>query len=190
MRPAPLLALSFALLLAGCAPKLIPGTDIKDNSDTRAVLDLVGTYKNHLETKNVDGILKLVSKSFFENSGTPEGTDDYDLPGLEQKLRTWASKTKSVRASFEVKDIVAEGDKGLVRYFYDVSFQNPRARRRLPVEARDGHQGDAAQARRRRLEDQQRPLAARRPTCMPRRDPGSGPNPFSSREVAASDGRH
>lgn len=125
MRTAPAALAALAMLFAGCAPKLIPGTEIKDTSDSRAILDLVGTYKNDLEAKNVDGILKLVSKTFFENSGTPEGTDDYDLAGLDQKLRAWASKTKSVRAAVEVKDVFVDGDRALVRYFFDVSFQIP-----------------------------------------------------------------
>ncbi|HEY3451589.1 MAG TPA: hypothetical protein VGK67_34845 [Myxococcales bacterium] len=126
MRPAlaPLFACLIALIL-GCAPKLIPGTEIKDTSDTRAILDLVGTYKNNLEAKNVDGILKLVSKTFFENAGTPEGNDDYDYAGLEQKLRSWAGTTKAVRGAIEVKDIFVDVDKAVVRYFFDVSFQIP-----------------------------------------------------------------
>ena len=105
MRPAPVLLACTTMLIMACAPKLIPGTEIKDTTDSRAILDLVGTYKNDLEAKNVEGILKLVSKSFFENSGTPEGTDDYDYAGLEQKLRGWAEKTKAVRAAIEVKDV-------------------------------------------------------------------------------------
>ncbi len=126
MRPASAALLAcVTLLLAGCAPRLIPGTDIKDTSDTRDILDLVGTYKNALEAKDVDAILKLASKSFFENSGTPEGGDDYDFAGLEQKLQAWAAQTKAVRAALEVKDVFVEGDKAVVRYFFDVSFQIP-----------------------------------------------------------------
>ena len=126
MRPA-LAALLFccATLLAGCLPKLIPGTEIKDTPDSREILDVIGNYKASLEARNVDGILKTVAKTFFETSGTPEGNDDYDYAGLEAKLRGWEKKTKAVRAAIEVKDIFVDTDDAHVRYFFDVSFQIP-----------------------------------------------------------------
>ena len=84
------LLLAAAAPLAGCTPSLIPGTDIKDTTDTRAILDLVSAYRTSLEGRNIDGMMKLVSKTFFENCGTPEGNDDYDYAGLEQKLKGWS----------------------------------------------------------------------------------------------------
>lgn len=114
-----------ATVLTGCMPKLIPGTEIKDTPDSRQILDLIGSYKASLEARNVDGVLKTVDKTFFETSGTPEGGDDYDFAGLEQKLRSWEQKTKAVRAAIEVKDIFVDGDNAHVRYFFDVSFQIP-----------------------------------------------------------------
>ena len=126
MRPAlAALLVCFATVLAGCTPKLVPGTEIKDTPDARQILDLIGNYRVSLEARNVEGVLKLVSGSFFENSGTPEAGDDYDRAGLEQKLRAWANKTNAVRATIEVKDILVNGDTAHVRYFFDVSFQIP-----------------------------------------------------------------
>lgn len=126
MRPA-LAGMLFCALAAtaGCAPRHIPGTEIKDTPDARQILDLVGTYKAMLEGRSVDGILKLVSPTFFENSGTPEGADDYDYAGLQQRLTAWAGKTTALRAAIEIKDVFVDGDNAHVRYFFDVSFQIP-----------------------------------------------------------------
>ncbi|MBI5542530.1 MAG: hypothetical protein HY901_01475 [Deltaproteobacteria bacterium] len=109
--------------MVGCTPRLIPGTEIRDTTDTRQILDLVAAYKAGLEGRNVDAVMRTVSKSFFESSGTPEGEDDYDYAGLEQKLRKWAEATKVVRAGIEVKQILVEDSKARVQYFFDVNYQ-------------------------------------------------------------------
>lgn len=119
------LATSLAVLLAGCAPSLIPGTDIKDTPESRKIIDVIGSYRAGLEGRNVERIMKLVAKGFFENSGTPEGGDDYDVQGLEARLKTWAEQTRAVRASIEVKSITFEDGRARVIYFYDVNYQIP-----------------------------------------------------------------
>jgi hypothetical protein len=125
MRLAFAAVLLIAAPLAGCAPSMIPGTDIKDSPDARQIIDVITAYRGSLESRNVDGIMKLVSKTFFENCGTPEGGDDYDYAGLEQKLKSWAEKTKIVRAALEVKAINVTKDQAQVQYFFDVNYEIP-----------------------------------------------------------------
>ena len=110
---------------AACATGLIPGTDLRDTRQNREILDVVGAYRNALEGRNVEGVMKLVSKSFFEDSGTPDGSDDFDYQGLEAKLKGWAEKTTTVRVAMEVKQITLEGPLAKVRYFYDLNFLIP-----------------------------------------------------------------
>jgi len=119
------LALTAALALTGCTPKLLPGTEIRDTPDSHDIFEVLGSYRASLEGRNVEGMMKLVSKSFFENSGTPEGGDDYDYPGLEKKLKGWAETTKSVRASIDVKNIIVTGETARVQYYFDVNYQIP-----------------------------------------------------------------
>lgn len=126
MRPAlAALLLAAASLTVGCAPKLIPGTEIKDTPEDRQILEVVLAYRNAVETKNIDKLMGLVSPTFFDNSGTPEPGDDYDRAGLEAKLRTWAGKAKAVRLDMQVKAIRLENDQARAQYFYDVSYQLP-----------------------------------------------------------------
>ena len=114
-----------AAALAGCEPKLIPGTDLRDTKEDREILDVIGTYRNAMETRSADGILKLMAKNFFETSGSPEGNDNFDRVGLQAKLKTWTEKASSVRVAIEVKQITFEGDQAKVRYFFDANFQIP-----------------------------------------------------------------
>lgn len=118
------LALLFALTAPmACAPKLIPGTEIRDTDENRQILEVMGAYKNALENRNADGIMKLVSPAFFDDGGTPEGGDDFDYQGLRAKLTTWVEKTQAVRASLQVKRIDVVGAMATVRYYFDVNFQ-------------------------------------------------------------------
>jgi hypothetical protein len=124
-RPLFVTVLLAALSLAGCAPKLIPGTDIVDSDESREVIDLMASYTSALEARDIDRILGLVSDSFFETSGTAEGEDDFDKAGLEEKLKTWSTATKGVRSRVQVKKISFEGEQARVAYFFDVSYQVP-----------------------------------------------------------------
>lgn len=113
------------LSLAGCAPKLIPGTEIEDSDEARQVIDLMAAYTGAVETRNVDRILGMVSDGFFETSGTSEGEDDFDKAGLEEKLKSWSATTKAVRTRLQVKKIALEGENARVAYFFDISYQVP-----------------------------------------------------------------
>ena len=44
-----LLAAVLALALTGCSPKKIPGTDLDDTSETRAVIDVLQKYRDSFE---------------------------------------------------------------------------------------------------------------------------------------------
>jgi len=109
--------------LAACGPKLIPNSSIPDTPETRQILDVVVAYRDALQNRDVEKITSLLSPTFFETSGTPEGADDYDLQGLKTKLNDWVSRTKAVRADFQVKNIVVEGDRAKAQFFYEVNYQ-------------------------------------------------------------------
>lgn len=126
MRRAPLAVLIVAAAaLAGCGPKMIPNSEIRDTEENRQVLSIVAAYRSALESRNVERIMNLVSKSFFETSGTPEDGNDYNYEGLEQHLTEWAAKTKALRADVKVKTIDLKDGTATVRYFYDINYQIP-----------------------------------------------------------------
>ncbi|MGI5861516.1 MAG: DUF4440 domain-containing protein [Myxococcales bacterium] len=121
----PLLAIAVlaAASLTGCAPKLIPGTEILDNEESREILSVLSAYTSALETRNVDRILALASDDFFETSGTADGEDDFDKAGLQERLKAWSIEVKAVRAKLQVKNITVQGDSANAAYFFDLSYQ-------------------------------------------------------------------
>lgn len=123
MRRVPGVAVVALAGFLGCAPRLIAGTEVKDTTDNRDLLGAVGAYRAALQAKDVEGLMKLVSPDFFEDSGTSGADDDYDFAGLKERLVRWARQTGSVRADVTVKQVKVEGDVAAVNYFYDLAYQ-------------------------------------------------------------------
>jgi hypothetical protein len=96
---------------------------VLDTPDTRQILDVITAYGHALQEKNTEKVMALVSKDFFENSGTPAGDDDYDCEGLKKKLVDWTAKVVAVRADLEVKNIVVQGDAARAPFFFEVNYQ-------------------------------------------------------------------
>ncbi len=117
----PLLALALGVAL-GCAPRFLPGTEIRDTPDTHAIANLLETYRQALEKRDVPAIMDLAAPNYFDNSGTPDPADDVDRAGLEKRLQDLADVT-ALRVQFSVRDIQAKGDKGTAEVFFDQYYR-------------------------------------------------------------------
>ena len=85
-----------AALLGGCGPKRIPGTDIKDSPETRAVGDVIEQYRLAVERRDPNAVLALVSRKYFDNAGTT----DPAAPRSTSPTRSWRSPPPSARCSW------------------------------------------------------------------------------------------
>ncbi len=79
------LAAGAALALA-CAPRNLPGTDIKNTPETRAIANLLEAYRQAVEKRDTQAILAMATSDYFDNSGTMDPADDVDRAGLEKRL--------------------------------------------------------------------------------------------------------
>jgi len=80
------LALGGAALALACAPRYLPGTDIKDTPETRAIATVLETYRQAVEKRDTQAILAMATPDYFDNSGTMDPADDVDRAGLEKRL--------------------------------------------------------------------------------------------------------
>ena len=103
----PLLAL---LALAGCGAKRIPGTDLEDTGDTRAIIDLMARYNAALEARDANGILALVDPSFYDNAGTLIPDDDLDYAKLQTVLPQRLARLSDIALRLDIKTIDVKGD--------------------------------------------------------------------------------
>jgi hypothetical protein len=117
--------------LAGCSRQMIPNTTVADTPANRDVIEFCETYRHALEQRDLGALLAMASPRYYENGGTPEGADDYDIAGLRELLRDRLPRVHTVRYEFRYRRITFEADRVYVDYTYSGSFR---------VETGDGHQ--------------------------------------------------
>ncbi|MCP3141342.1 DUF4440 domain-containing protein [Pyxidicoccus xibeiensis] len=125
------LALSALFLLAGCATKRIPGTDIDDTSDTRAILQVMENYRAAVEARDAPAIQSLVSKDFREDAGTPgEPEDDLTAANLTPYLESLFKQLQSPRVELDVRRVQVSDDVAAAVYYWKASWRMPTLNQR------------------------------------------------------------
>lgn len=117
--------LIFAGAAAGaCAHgKVIPGTSIADTEENRAVLGVIDDYRQKLEQKNVEGVLRHASREYFEDSGTPRADDDYGYDKLHEVMTTRFKRVKAIRYSIEWRKMRITAGRADVEVFLNGAFE-------------------------------------------------------------------
>jgi hypothetical protein len=126
MRSAILFSL-LALAVTGCAPRKIPGTELDDTSETRAVIDVMQKFRAAVEKKDADAIVKMADKSFRDDGGSSNPDDDLDYASLGPKLAARMAKMSNVKLDVTVRRIEFDDESKMARvtYSYQVSFNLP-----------------------------------------------------------------
>jgi ketosteroid isomerase-like protein len=120
---APRLALAALLGAAACAPKLLPGTDLPDTADNRAIFGVVQSYRAAVERRDAAGVLALVSESYFDSAGTPDLTDDLDYATLAKSLPADLARLGSMRMDVAVTRIEVDGDRAAAFLRWDTRYR-------------------------------------------------------------------
>lgn len=122
-----LLATSVALsvlLGVGCARDVIPNTDVPDSAENREVVQFVERYRHAMEERDVAALLGLVSPRYYDDNGTPIGTDDMDVEGLRGKLAALHDRVLAIRYEIRYRRVTfTTNDRVLVDYTYTGSFR-------------------------------------------------------------------
>lgn len=92
-----------ALLLAitACAApvKYVPGTKVPYSPNNDSVLKACEEYRLAVERADVDALMLMADRQYWEDSGTPSGGDDYGYDGLRNVLLTRLPKASEIRYS-------------------------------------------------------------------------------------------
>jgi ketosteroid isomerase-like protein len=116
------LALLLAAALLACSPPRIPGTEIPDEPDTRAILKVIESYAAALQRKDAGAILALVSPAYYDDAGTRDPSDDLDRVGLEQSLPKVLGQIGNVKLEVVVRNLVVEKDRATAEVFSDTWY--------------------------------------------------------------------
>jgi hypothetical protein len=122
----PLVACALLLLPLACAPKRIPGTEIRDNAETRAILNVMESYRRALEARDAGAIQGLVDKNFRDNAGTETPEDDLTYDSLMRELPGRLAKFEDVKLDFTIKRIDVQGATAQAVYFWNARYRMPK----------------------------------------------------------------
>jgi len=118
-----LLSLIVVAAAAACGPHRIPGTDLEDTGDTRAIIDVISRYNSALEARDANAILALVDPEFRDNAGTLTPEDDIDIERLRTVLPQRLAKLQDVAVRIEIKTIDVKGDQAQAVYTWVSQFK-------------------------------------------------------------------
>ncbi len=116
-----------AALATGCAARKIPGTEIDDTDDTRAILDVMEKYRTAVEQKDAQTIVNLAHETFRDDGGSANPEDDLNYQDLYSKLPARMRKLDDVRLEMNVRKVEFTEDHGNARatYTYTTTFKLP-----------------------------------------------------------------
>lgn len=122
-----LLTVCLAALATGCAARHIPGTDIEDTKDTRAILKVFEAYRQAMEAKDADRVVSLVADSFKDDGGNANPSDDLDFARLKKRLPEQFALVNDLRLDVTVRriDVNRYDRSARVVYTYTSTYKAP-----------------------------------------------------------------
>ncbi len=129
MKSATMLLGGLFMFLISCATAPIPGTDIPDTPENRAVLEVFFKYVEALKAKDADKIISLISEHYLDHNGSDDASDDVDYTAVTQFLRSKNyDDIKALNLVFIVKDMILsdDGQTAKILYYYEVRLKTDR----------------------------------------------------------------
>jgi predicted small secreted protein len=139
MRLHPIALLLAVSTLAACGGRRIPGTDIQDTADTRAIVAAIDAYRRAAERRDPVAVLALVSQKYFDDSGTPDPADDIDYQQLTKRISEDLKNVTALRLDIAVKAVTVDGDEAAAQVFYDEHYRIATKAGEVAKQASDSH---------------------------------------------------
>lgn len=134
------LALPLSLVLAiACTPARIPGTDIADTRENRAVFDVIDEYVRAMNKRDPAAVLALVSADYFDDAGTPDPGDDLDRERLEKALETDLKRVETEKLAVSLRKIEVQDGAAFAEIFYDNYYRVQTPAGAIPRRDSDVH---------------------------------------------------
>jgi hypothetical protein len=144
-----LFLLAALLSFGACAHNVsyVAGTRVPYSNMNKSVLDACEEYRLAVERGDADALMLMAHKQYWEDSGTPSGSDDYGIEGLRNVLLTRLQKASDIRYSMRYVAVhqqcseLKPGCRAAVDVLVDASFTiaNPLGRAVRP-DKRDQNQ--------------------------------------------------
>jgi ketosteroid isomerase-like protein len=113
------------LLATACASRRIPGTEIADTDDSRAILAIMERYRSALEAKDAKAIQSLVAEDFHEDAGTEAADDDLTYANLPEHMAALFQKLDKPKVEISVRRVDVQEDTATAIYYWNASWRMP-----------------------------------------------------------------
>lgn len=143
-----LVGLALALAAGGCARDTIPNTEVEATKQNEEIVAFMETYRKAVEGRDAPSLIKMASRDYYDDMGTPAGDDDIDYDGLVLGLERMRKDVSDARYQIRYRSLTyTAADRVLVDMLYTGWFKvatpdGPQWRRRLEphrvVLAREG----------------------------------------------------
>lgn len=102
--------------MTGCGPGYLDaGQKIPATDENRQVFEVVKTYHDAVENRDIEALRKLVSVRYHENGGTTDDpSDDYGYDRLIQRLEMLTKNVKRVELKIRLVDMNVTGNEAVV----------------------------------------------------------------------------
>jgi hypothetical protein len=100
----------------------IRGTQVNDTPENRTIIGVIERYRLAVERKDAPALMKMASKSYWEDGGTPTGADDYGYDGLREVLVGRFQRADDIRYSMRYVKVRRQGQRAYVEVVIDASF--------------------------------------------------------------------
>jgi hypothetical protein len=118
------------VLIAACAHEshYVAGTKVPYSEANDSILKACEDYRLAVERADVDALMLMAHKQYWEDSGTPSGSDDYGYEGLRNVLLTRLPKATDIRFSMRYVSVhqqcadLRPGCRAAVDVLIDASF--------------------------------------------------------------------
>jgi hypothetical protein len=114
MRLLPLLAL---VALVACAHATIPGKNVPEEPENRAVLEVLARYKQAMEARDPNALLSLAAPDYFDRGDSTRPTEPRDLEGLRRTLPKDFTGVRALKLDIDIRNLKIQGDQAQVDYF-------------------------------------------------------------------------
>jgi len=120
-----LFPLAASAVLGGCSAAYIPNTDVEDSDENRKVVEFCEVYRRAVERKDIQGLVSLASKQYYEDGGNVDATDDIDFAGLREYLESKFDEAKGIRYEIRYRRVTRDEQFIYVDYTYSGSVRLP-----------------------------------------------------------------
>ena len=108
----------------GGGSRYIQGTQIQNSPTNRDLITAVEEYRMAVERRDPAALLAMASPRYWDDAGTPTGTDDFGYEDLKKKLATRFQKAEDIRYSLRYMDVelLRGGREAKVDVLIDASY--------------------------------------------------------------------